>query len=127
MANRNWGNAHFSNLQSPVRIDFQWTELAGTPLQVHRGRFVTSVTRTAAGLYSVVFPDIFTQLYGVSGIVVGVLAAVDQYVQVAAYNAAAAGGATLDLRIKTAGAQADPADGDEVFIETIWSNSQLNP
>ena len=99
MANRNWGNAHFSNLQSPVRIDFQWVELAAAPagVMVHRGRFVTSVTRTGVGLFTVLFPDIFTQLYSVSGIVVGVLAAVDQYVQVAAYAPAAAGGATLDL------------------------------
>ena len=126
MANRNYGNQYHSNLQAPVRINFQWIENAAVAAQVVRGRHITSVTRTALGLYSVVFADNFTQLYGVSGIVVGAAAGLDLYVQVAAYNAAAAGGATLDLRLKTAGAQADPALNDQVFIETVWSNSSLN-
>jgi len=127
MANRNYGNQNHSNLQAPVRINFQWTQNAGVALQVHRGRHVTSVTRTGAGLFSVVFADNFTQLYAVSGIVVGAAANLDLYVQVAAYNAVAAGGATLDLRLKTGAANADPALNDEVFIETVWSNSYLNP
>jgi hypothetical protein len=126
MANRNFGNQNKSNLQQPVRISFQWTQDAGAAPQVVRGRNVTSVTRTALGLYSVVFDDNYYQLYGVNGIVVGAAANLDLYVQVAAYNPAAAGGATLDLRLKTGAAQADPALNDEVFIECVWSNSQLN-
>jgi hypothetical protein len=126
MANRNYGNQYHSNLQAPVRINFQWLENAAVAAQVVRGRHITSVTRTGAGLYSVVFADNFTQLYGVSGIVLGVAAGLDLYVQVAAYNAAAAGGATLALRTKTGAGQADPALNDQVFIETVWSNSSLN-
>lgn len=127
MASRSYGNQNQSNLARPVRICFQWTQNAGVAAQVVRGQHVASVTRTALGLYSVVFVDNFIQLYGVSGIVVGAAANLDLYVQGAAYNAAAAGGATLDLRLKTGAAQADPALNDEVFIETVWSNSSLNP
>ena len=124
MANRSYGNQYKSNVVQPVKICFQWVQDAATPLQVSRGRMVTSVTRTAAGLFDVVFADFFTQLYGVSGIVLGVAAALDSYVQVAAYNAALG---TMSLRTKTAGANVDPANGDQVFVECVFSNSSVDP
>lgn len=127
MANRNFGNQTHANMQAPVRINFWWVQAAGVAIQVHTGRNVVSVTRTGAGLFDVVFADEFTQLYGVHGIISAAAANLDSYLQVAAYNAAAAGGATMSLRCKTGAANADPADADHVFVEVVFSNSSLNP
>jgi hypothetical protein len=131
MANRNVGNQVKTNLAAPYVINFYWTQLAGTALQVHNdggAGLVTSVTRTGAGLFDVVLADNYTQWFGGTITVAGAAANLDLYGQFdLAHNMAAAGGATLAIRLKTAAVNADPADADRVFVQLVLSNSSLNP
>ena len=131
MANRNMGNQVKTNLATPYKINFFWTQLAGTALQVHNDGntgLVTSVTRAAAGDFDVVLADNYTQFFGCNIIVCAAAANLDLYGQIdLAFNMAAAGGATFSLRLKTGAVDADPADADIVMVELCLSNSSLNP
>jgi hypothetical protein len=133
MANRNMGNQVKTNLAAPYVIDFFWTQLAAAPggVQVFNDGntgLVTSVTRTGAGLFDVVLADNYTQFFSCSIMVVAAAANLDLYGQLdLAFNMAAAGGATLSIRLKTGAGNADPADDDIVMVRLTLSNSSLNP
>ena len=129
MANRDFPNEYHSNLYQPVLIhcDFVIATVGPPPTATFSGRGVASVVGTGAGLSTITLTDNYVDLRCVSGIVDAALGNVDMYVQGAAYNMAAVGGATIQIRLKTGAGNATPAVGDQIFLEIVCSNSILDP
>lgn len=132
MGSRNYPNGFNSNLHRPVFLCVKWTIAGGAGgVNVITGDFLNpaaaAVVRNGAGDYTITLADNYTNIYQVSAIVNSAVANEDLYCQVAAYNAAAAGGATVQILCKTGAVNTDPGNGDEIQVMIVASNSGLNP
>lgn len=130
MASRNYPNGFNSNLHRPVFICVKWAVGAVGAVGAVVGDFLNPaavpVVRNGAGDYTITLADNYTNIYHVSIMIDSAAANEDLYGQVAAYNAAAAGGATVQILCKTGAVNTDPGNGDEVQVMIVASNSGLN-
>lgn len=132
MANRSFPSGFNSNLHRMVNIFCKITIGAAGVVTGFTGDHIQAVALNTpgGGTYDITLTDDnLTNIYHVSGTVVttGGGAAEDLYVQVLAYNAAAAGGATVQIHTMTGAAETAPAATDELMVWIVASDSGLNP
>lgn len=126
MANRRMSQFTFCNLNMPVQLFMKVTfGSTGAPtLANNNNGFVTSVTRTAAGTYTILLADKYNTLVGVDHVfIVSAAAPASPEMRVKTDSIASAGSIAVVFSI--GGVATDPASGEIVLMTINLKNSSV--